>query len=87
MLLDLVKNMNFTLLYRFRKKIPFFVKIKVDVVNLETEHIQVVRPLKLFMDLGLVQVGSHLFQRNLTMTRNTMSSELVRIALGFLSKN
>ena len=77
--------MNITLLYKFRKiNFPFLVKIKVDVVSLETEAIQVVRPLKLFMDLGLVQVGNNLFQRKLTMTRNTMSSELVRIALGFL---
>ena len=62
----------------------FLVKIKVDVVSLETEAIQVVRPLKLFMDHGLVQVGNNLFQRKLTMTRNTMSSELVRIVLEFL---
>ena len=77
--------MNITLLYEFRKiNFLFLVKIKVDVVSLETEAIQVVRPLKLFMDLGLVQVGNNLFQRKLTMTRNTMSSELVRIVLEFL---
>jgi len=67
--------MIITLLYKFRK--IYLVKIKVDVVSLEMEPIQVVRPHKLFMDLGLVQVGNNLFQRKLTMTRNTMSSELV----------